>query len=59
LSLLRRIHPELPKTYVTLQNTPKTTVMTEIDNGHMWYKGIKGNFDFLLTQEYLLMDEYD
>lgn len=55
LSLLRRVHPELPKTYAesTLQNTPKTTVVTEIDNGHMWYKGVKRNLDFLLTQEYL------
>ncbi|KYM95810.1 hypothetical protein ALC62_13537 [Cyphomyrmex costatus] len=53
LSLLRRVHPELPKTYVTLLNTPKTTVVTEIDNGHIWYKGIKRNLDFLLTQEYL------
>lgn len=53
LSLLRRVHPELPKTYVTLQNTPKTTAVSEIDNGHIWYKGIKRNLDFFLTQKYL------
>jgi len=53
LSLLRKVHPELPNTCVTLLNTPKTTIVSEIDNGHMWYKGIKENLDSFLTQEYL------
>lgn len=53
LSILRKIHPELPQTYVTLLNTPKTTALFEIDNGHVWYKGIKKNLDSFLTQEYL------
>ncbi|KMQ84403.1 transposase domain-containing protein [Lasius niger] len=53
LSLLRKVHPELPKTYVTLLNTPKTTAVSEIDNGHVWYKGIKRNLDSFLTQKYL------
>lgn len=53
LSLLRRVHPELLKTYITLLNTPKTTAVSEIDNGHVWYKGIKRNFYFLLTKKYL------
>lgn len=35
LNLLRKIHPELPKTYVTLLNTPKITTISEIDNGHI------------------------
>ena len=45
LSLLRKVHPELPKTYVTLLNTPKTTAVSEIDDGHVWYKGIKRNLE--------------
>ncbi|XP_067206741.1 uncharacterized protein [Linepithema humile] len=53
LSLLHKVHPELPKTYVSLLNTPKTTTVFEIDNGHMWHKGIKRNLDIFLTQEYL------
>lgn len=35
LSLLCKVHPELPNTYVTLLKTPKTPIVSEIDNGHM------------------------
>lgn len=49
LSLLHKVHPELPKTYVSLLNTPKTTAVFEIDNGHMWHKRIKRNLDFFWT----------
>lgn len=41
LRILNKVHPELPKTYVTLLNTPKTMTVFEIDNGHVWYKGVK------------------
>lgn len=53
LNLLRMVHPGLPRTYVTLLHTPRTTVVFEINNGHMWYKGIRKNLDSFLTQEYL------
>lgn len=53
LNILHKVHPELPKTYVTLLNTPKTTAVSEIDNGRVWYKGIKKNLDSFLTQKYL------
>jgi len=53
LTLLRKLHPELPKTYVALLNTPKTTAVFKIDNGHVWYKGIKRNLYSRITHEYL------
>ncbi|XP_032688780.1 uncharacterized protein LOC116852462 isoform X1 [Odontomachus brunneus] len=53
LHILHRVHPELPKTYITLLETPKTTVISEIDNGLVWYKGVKRNLYSSLTQEYV------
>ncbi|XP_011872832.1 PREDICTED: uncharacterized protein LOC105564782 [Vollenhovia emeryi] len=53
LSILRKVHPELPNTYVTLLDTPKTTAVYEIDSGHVWYKGVKRNLNIFLTEEYL------
>ncbi|KAE8739894.1 hypothetical protein FOCC_FOCC014593 [Frankliniella occidentalis] len=53
LKMLRRVHPELPKSYKTLLHTPKTTNVVQIENGNIWYKGVRNCLNQVVTQDYL------
>ncbi|XP_070496104.1 uncharacterized protein [Chironomus tepperi] len=49
LKILNKYHPELPLTYNTLLNTPKTSDIKTLDSGDYLYIGLKHNLNFILN----------
>jgi len=54
LKRLKVVHPNLPLSYKTLVQTPKTIEVVNCMNGEMWYFGITPHLQRLLSQEYFL-----
>jgi len=53
LKRLSVIHPGLPRSYKTLLSTPAHTDIIEIDNGSVWYKGVRTSLSQRITPEYI------
>ncbi|EZA52862.1 hypothetical protein X777_07981, partial [Ooceraea biroi] len=47
------IFPSLRKSHKTLLHTSRKVIVSDIDNGLFWYKGIKLNIRQLLSDEYI------
>lgn len=57
LLLLRPLYPNLPRSYKTLLETPRSVPTFPIDGGRMWYKGVAINIRQRVTEDYLLKHE--